>query len=43
MGGIFMMLAFYCFYHGLDEFKDYLRIHHGCWHVNVSLFSFFMW
>ena len=38
-----MILAFYCFYHGLDDFKDYLRFYHGMWHTFVAIFSFYMW
>jgi len=32
-----------CFYYGLDEFKDYLRFFHGCWHFFIGVSSFFIW
>ena len=32
-----------CFYIGLNEFKDYLRFFHGCWHFFVGVSSFFIW
>lgn len=42
-GLITMVPAFFCFYYGLDEFKDYLRFFHGCWHFLVGVSSFFIW
>lgn len=42
-GLIAMVPAVFCFYYGLDEFKDYLRFFHGCWHFFVGVSSFFIW
>eukprot|EP00920_Eleutheroschizon_duboscqi_P009214 GHVT01021061.1.p1 GENE.GHVT01021061.1~~GHVT01021061.1.p1 ORF type:complete len:256 (-),score=9.19 GHVT01021061.1:761-1528(-) len=35
-------VAIIFFIWGLDDDKDYLRIYHGCWHIFVSLFAYFM-
>lgn len=42
-GLIALMTGIFCFYLGLDEFKDYLRFFHGCWHFFVGVSSFFIW
>jgi predicted membrane channel-forming protein YqfA (hemolysin III family) len=38
-----LALAFVCFYKGLDDSKDYLRIWHGLWHIcgSLALFNFY--
>lgn len=43
LGNLFMIPGFTCFYFGLNEFKDYLRFFHGCWHFFVGVSSFFIW
>jgi len=35
--------AFVCFYFGLDENWDYLRLFHGMWHMLVGIHSFYTW
>lgn len=42
-GLISMFIGFFCFYFGLDEFQDYLRFAHGCWHFMVGVSSFYLW
>ena len=41
-GGIFLLIAFYCFGKGLDDDNDYLRIFHGCWHMFGSIAIFYI-
>jgi len=42
--GLFIYaLAIPCFYFALDEFKDYLRIAHGVWHLFLGWGSFYLW
>ncbi len=42
--GVFTIIpGVICFYLGLDEFKDYLRFFHGCWHFFVGVSSFYIW
>ena len=38
-----MLVGVFCFVMGLDEFKDYLRFFHGCWHFVVGISSFHVW
>jgi len=42
-GLMLMACGIVCFYFGLDEFWDYLRIFHGLWHLLVGLSSLFTW
>ena len=42
-GTIGILPAFFCFYYGLNEFQDYLRFFHGCWHFFVGVSSFYIW
>lgn len=42
-GILVMFIAFFFFYKGLDEFKDYLRMSHGMWHMCVAISSFYIW
>lgn len=42
-GGIFAVCAFFCFYQGLNERDDYLRMWHGLWHLFTSVFSVYLW
>ena len=39
----FFICAVYCFAKGLNEHEDYLRIHHGMWHLFSSIGIFYMW
>ncbi|KAL9644559.1 hypothetical protein ABK040_009423 [Willaertia magna] len=43
LGVIFLIIGFICFWKGLDDDNDYLRIWHGCWHVfgGLAFYSFF--
>ena len=42
--GIFCFFcAFIGFFKGLDEYKDYLRMWHGGWHMMIGFGSFFIW
>jgi predicted membrane channel-forming protein YqfA (hemolysin III family) len=41
-GLISLAFAVYCFSQGLDEYKDYLRIYHGFWHVFVTIACFYL-
>ena len=43
LGLPYFIAAFYCFAKGLDEHSDYLRIHHGCWHLFSSIGIFYLW
>jgi hypothetical protein len=46
-GVLWLVAAVFCFYKGLDDKRDYLRLWHGCWHVCVtaaaSCFSLAKW
>ena len=39
----YFLAAIYCFAKGLDEHSDYLRMHHGCWHLFSSVGIFYLW
>ena len=39
-GLLYLFVAIFSFYKGLDEYADYLRFWHGMWHLSVSA-SFF--
>ena len=43
LGVPYFLAAIYCFAKGLDEHSDYLRIHHGCWHMLSSVGIFYLW
>jgi hypothetical protein len=36
LGVLCMVPAVFCFYKGLDDDRDYLRIWHGLWHVSIN-------
>ena len=38
-----MFIGIIFFSRALDEFKDYLRINHGIWHLLIGLSSFNTW
>lgn len=38
-----LFLALFFFYKALDEYQDYLRFFHGCWHMMVGITSFYLW
>lgn len=40
---ISMLVAFICFYKGLDNANDYLGIWHGGWHCFLSLSGYYSW
>lgn len=42
-GAVVMGCAVFSFWQALDEYKDYLRIWHGMWHVFISISSFYLW
>ena len=41
-GIIVLPIAFFCFVFGLDEDKDYMRIHHSLWHILVSYSTYYI-
>ena len=43
LGTPFFVAALYCFAKGLNEHEDYLRIHHGLWHLFGSIGIFYLW
>ena len=38
---LFMLIALYFFYKGLDDLNDYLRIWHALWHFFIGITSFY--
>ena len=40
-GLIFMIIALFCFYKGLNDSKDYLRLWHIFWHIFVNTSAYF--
>ncbi len=40
---VLVLIAILCFSKGLDEDKDYLRIFHGLWHLNIFLACYYIW
>ena len=38
-----LTLGIFCFYKGLDDANDYLRIWHGLWHICGSTFMFYFY
>ena len=43
MAYIPMTAAIYCFYLGLDDKNDYLRIFHGLWHCFGGISTYWLW
>mmetsp|Transcript_33979 Transcript_33979/g.59213 ORF Transcript_33979/g.59213 Transcript_33979/m.59213 type:complete len:254 (+) Transcript_33979:1345-2106(+) len=37
-----LLFGCFCFYKGLDDRNDYLRIWHGCWHLFAGASTFFI-
>jgi len=42
-GVVCFAFAVFGFVKGLDEFEDYLRLHHGMWHFLCGIASFYVW
>ncbi|KAM3142093.1 hypothetical protein pb186bvf_005747 [Paramecium bursaria] len=41
-GAFILIFAVICFYKGLNEFQDYLRIWHSLWHIFISFATFYL-
>ena len=43
MSSISLIPAVYCFYRGLDDARDYLRMWHGMWHCLIGISMYWLW
>ncbi|KAM3139859.1 hypothetical protein pb186bvf_008101 [Paramecium bursaria] len=42
-GSLILSVAILFFIKSQNEFDDYLRFHHGMWHVTIGFMSFYLW
>jgi hypothetical protein len=42
-GLIIMVFGFFCFFKGLDDANDYLRMYHAIWHLLIGFSCYYVW